>query len=45
VSFKLSYLVFKEALWGWKLVGILMVVFSVIIVQVDKILPLNNKNK
>ena len=39
VSVTLSYLVFKEALWGWKLVGILMVVFSVIIVQVDKILP------
>lgn len=39
VSVMLSYLVFKEALWGWKLVGILMVVFSVIIVQVDKFLP------
>ena len=35
----LSYLIFKEAFWGWKLVGILMVVFSVIIIQVDKILP------
>jgi len=35
----LSYLIFKEALWGWKSVGIFMVVFSVIIVQVDKILP------
>jgi len=45
VSVMLSYLVFKEALWGWKLVGILMVVSSVIIVQVDKILPVNNKNK
>jgi len=45
VSVILSYLIFKEALWGWKLVGILMVVFSVIIVQVDKILPANNKNK
>ncbi|GAI09151.1 unnamed protein product, partial [marine sediment metagenome] len=31
--------IFKEALWGWKLVGILMVVFSVVIVQADKILP------
>ncbi|MDO9555709.1 MAG: EamA family transporter [Atribacterota bacterium] len=39
VSVMLSYLIFKEALWGWKLVGILMVVFSVIIVQMDKILP------
>ena len=39
VSVILSYLVFKEVLWGWKLVGILMVMFSVIIVQVDKILP------
>ena len=39
VSVILSYLVFKEALWGWKLAGILMVVFSVIIVQVDNILP------
>jgi drug/metabolite transporter (DMT)-like permease len=39
VSVILSYLIFKEALWGWKLVGILMVVFSVIIVQMDKILP------
>jgi len=36
VSVMLSYLVFKEALWGWKLVGILMVVFSVLIVQGDK---------
>ena len=45
VSVMLSYLVFKEALWGWKLVGILMVVSSVVIVQVDKILPANNKNK
>ena len=35
----LSYLVFKEVLWGCKLVGILMVVFSVIIVQADNILP------
>ena len=43
VSVILSYLIFKEALWGWKLVGILMVVFSVIIVQVDKILPAKNK--
>jgi drug/metabolite transporter (DMT)-like permease len=39
VSVILSYLIFKEALWGWKLVGILMVVFSVVIVQLDKILP------
>ena len=43
VSVILSYLVFKEALWGWKIMGILMVVFSVIIVQVDKILLLNNE--
>jgi drug/metabolite transporter (DMT)-like permease len=39
VSVMLSYLVFREALWGWKLVGILMVVFSVVIVKGDKILP------
>lgn len=39
VSVLLSYLVFKEALWGWKLVGILMVVSSVLIVKGDKILP------
>jgi drug/metabolite transporter (DMT)-like permease len=39
VSVILSYLVFEEALGGWKLIGILMVIFSVIIVQVDKILP------
>ncbi len=45
VSVILSYLVFKEVLWGWKLVGILMVIFSVIIVQVDKFLPLNKKDK
>jgi len=43
VAVILSYLIFKEALWGWKLVGILTVVFSVIIVQVDKILPAKNK--
>jgi len=39
VSVILSYLVFKEALWGWKLAGILMVVSSVLIVKGDKILP------
>ncbi len=39
VAVILSYLIFKEALLGWKLAGILMVVFSVVIVQVDKILP------
>ena len=38
VSVILSYLVFKEALWGWKLAGILMVVSSVLIVKGDKIL-------
>jgi drug/metabolite transporter (DMT)-like permease len=38
VSVMLSYLVFKEALWGWKLAGILMVVSSVLIVKGDKIL-------
>ena len=43
VAVILSYLIFKEALWGWKLVGILIVVFSVIIVQVDKIFPAKNK--
>ncbi len=43
VSVILSYLIFREALWGWKLVGILMVVFSVIIVQLDKFLPLKNE--
>jgi drug/metabolite transporter (DMT)-like permease len=39
VSVILSYLIFKEAFWGWKLAGILMVIFSVIIVQMDKIFP------
>jgi len=43
VSVILSYLIFKEAFWGMKLMGILMVVFSVIIVQVDKIKPAKNK--
>lgn len=43
VAVILSYLIFKEALWGWKLLGILMVVFSVVIVQADKILPAKNK--
>ena len=43
VSVILSYLIFKEAFWGMKLVGILMVVFSVIIVQVDKFKPVKNK--
>jgi len=43
VAVILSYLIFKEALWGWKLVGILMVVFSVVIVQIDNILPVKNK--
>ncbi len=45
VSVILFYLVFKEALWGWKLIGILMVIFSVTIVQINRFLPLNNKDK
>ncbi|MHC2994147.1 MAG: EamA family transporter [Candidatus Atribacteria bacterium] len=45
VSVILSYLVFKEEIWGWKLIGILMVMFSVIIIQTEKFLPLNNKDK
>jgi len=43
VAVILSYLIFKEAILGWKLAGILMVVFSVIIVQMDKLLPTKNK--
>ncbi len=43
VAVILSYLIFKEALWGWKLAEILMVVFSVVIVKGDKILPVKNK--
>ena len=39
VSVILSYLVFKENILGWKLIGILMVIFSVVIVQMDKIFP------
>ena len=39
VAVILSYLIFKEVLWGWKLAGILMVVSSVVIVQVDNIFP------
>ncbi|HBY57379.1 MAG TPA: EamA family transporter [Candidatus Atribacteria bacterium] len=39
VAVILSYLIFKETLWGWKFAGILMVVFSVVIVQADKIFP------
>jgi len=45
VSVILSYLIFKEALWGWKLAGILMVVFSVVIIRVDKILPSRSPSK
>ena len=45
VAVILSSLIFKETLWGWKLAGILMVISSVIIVQMDKVLPLKNKNK
>ena len=45
VSVILSYLVFKEEILGWKLVGILMVIFSVIIVQIDKFLLIKNKDK
>jgi drug/metabolite transporter (DMT)-like permease len=44
VSVMLSYLVFKEALWGWKLAGILMVVSSVLIVKGDKILSAKKIN-
>ena len=38
VSVVLSSLIFKEALWGLKLIGILMVLFSAITVQVSNIL-------
>lgn len=37
VSVVVSYLFFQEQLWGWKLIGILMVIGSVIIVQLDSV--------
>lgn len=36
VSVIVSYLFFQEQIWGWKLMGILMVVGSVIVVQLDR---------
>ena len=36
VSVVISFLFFQEQIWGWKLMGILMVVGSVIVVQLDR---------
>ena len=41
VAVVLSWLLFRENILGWKLVGILMVVFAVIIIQLE----LNNRKK
>ena len=41
VAVILSWLLFRENILGWKLVGILMVVFAVIIIQLE----LNNRKK
>lgn len=37
VSVIVSYLFFQEQIWGWKLMGILMVIGSVIVVQLDRV--------
>ncbi len=36
VSVVISFLFFQEQIWGWKLLGIMMVVGSVIVVQLDR---------
>ena len=41
VAVVLSWLLFRENILGWKLVGILMVIFAVIIIQLE----LNNRKK
>lgn len=45
VSVLLSFLFFQEQIWGWKLMGILMVVSSVIVVQLDQLITINKKIK
>ena len=37
VSVLISFLFFQEKIWGWKLVGILMVMGSVVVVQLDRV--------
>jgi len=45
VSVLLSFLFFQEQIWGWKLMGILMVISSVIVVQLDQFIRINKKAK
>lgn len=37
VSVLISFLFFQEKIWGWKLMGILMVMGSVVVVQLDRV--------
>lgn len=45
MSVIVSYLLFQEELWGWKLIGIIMVIGSVIVVQLDNIVGKNRRFK
>ena len=45
VSVIVSSLFFQEKIWGWKLMGILMVISSVIVVQLDQFVRTNKKAK
>ncbi len=45
VSVIVSRFFFQELLWGWKLIGILMVIGSVVIVQIDTLRGLKGGNK
>ncbi len=45
IAVMMSYIFFNEQLVGWKLLGILMVIGSVIIVQLDRLVARNHKIK
>ncbi len=45
ISVMVSYLFFQEQLYGWKLVGIIMVIGSVIVVQLDNVVRKNRGNQ
>jgi len=45
VSVIVSLFFFQELLWGWKLMGILMVIGSVVLVRLDKLIRINGKDR
>lgn len=45
LSVLVTYIFFQEQIWGWKLIGILMVIVSVVMVQLDQFIGITGQTK